>query len=57
MMHFSEKGLVSIFPIPQDQISLTVGPDGIPKMKQNPGLLKQKYENRHLNEQKSHRTM
>ena len=25
------------FPIPQKQIDLSAGPDGIPKMKQNPG--------------------
>jgi hypothetical protein len=32
-----KKGCSEYFPIPQDQIDLTAGSDGIPKMKQNPG--------------------
>jgi hypothetical protein len=34
---FFRKGYSEHFPIPQSEISLTVGSDGIPKMKQNPG--------------------
>jgi len=30
------KGCNEYFPIPQIQIDLSAGPDGIPKMKQNP---------------------
>lgn len=34
--HFT-KGVNEYFPIPQTQIDLSVGPDGVPKLKQNPG--------------------
>jgi hypothetical protein len=32
-----KKGTHEYFPIPQSQIDLSAGPDGIPKIKQNPG--------------------
>jgi starch-binding outer membrane protein, SusD/RagB family len=34
---FFKKGIHEYFPIPQTQIDLSAGPDGIPKLKQNPG--------------------
>jgi hypothetical protein len=32
-----KKGVHEYFPISQSQIDLSAGPDGIPKLKQNPG--------------------